>query len=316
VSGTVLTGAVTATAPAKINLCLGVGPARADGFHTLATVYQAVGLLDRVTVRRADDVTVTVRAAREAAPATVVGVPTDETNIAVRAALLLASHHGSTRGVAIHIDKAIPVAGGLAGGSADAAAALLACDALWGLHTPWEDLVALAGQLGSDVPFALVGGTAVGSGRGEVVTPLDCDGHFWWVVLASAVGLATPEVYRTFDTLTLGTPVLEPEVPGALLEALRAPDVEKLGAALENDLQPAALHLRPELRAALELGGPSVHGAMLSGSGPSCLFLCGSRADAVRLAAELERAGHGPVAVAPGPVPGARLLPDAGHGEA
>jgi len=303
---------VTATAPAKVNLCLGVGPARPDGFHALATVYQAVGLLDRVTVRDADDVTVTVRAARDAAPATVAGVPTDEANIAVRAARLLAGHHGASRGAAIHIDKAIPVAGGLAGGSADAAAALLACDALWQLGTPWDELLSLAGQLGSDVPFALVGGTAVGSGRGEVVTPLICGGDYWWVVLESSVGLATPEVYRAFDVLAQSRSVPEPEVPAPLLEALRAQDVEKLGAALENDLQPAALHLRPELRSALELGGsraPQVHGVLLSGSGPSCLFLCGSHADAVQLAAELDDAGHGPVAVAPGPVPGARLLP-------
>ena len=155
-------------APAKINLSLGVGPARADGYHSLATVYQAVGLYDRVTVHDADEVTVTVRADTRLA---VGDVPTDATNIAVRAALLLAGHHGLERGVAIDIDKGIPVAGGMAGGSADGAATLLACDHLWGLGTPRQALLELAAQLGSDVPFALVGGTALGGGRGEMVTP-------------------------------------------------------------------------------------------------------------------------------------------------
>jgi 4-diphosphocytidyl-2-C-methyl-D-erythritol kinase len=302
---------VTATAPAKVNLCLGVGPVRADGFHGLATVYQAVDLVDRVTLAEADEVTVTVSAARAASPATVAGVPVDETNIAVRAALLLARHHGTAHGAAIHIEKRIPVAGGLAGGSADAAATLLACDELWGLGIQWEELLSLAGRLGSDVPFALVGGTAVGSGRGELVTPLETGGDYWWVVLEAADGLSTPEVYRTFDVLREGRPVPSPEVSPPLLEALLAGDVEKLGAALDNDLQPAALHLRPELRAALAAGlhgSVRVHGAVVSGSGPSCLFLCGTRADAVHLAAELTASGRGPVAVAAGPVAGARIV--------
>jgi 4-diphosphocytidyl-2-C-methyl-D-erythritol kinase len=303
-----VTRSVTVSAPAKINLSLGVGPVRADGFHPLATVYQAIGLHDRVTVSPADDVTVTVTARDGIA---LDDVPLDASNIAVRAARLLAEHHGLERGVAIGIDKGIPVAGGLAGGSADAAAALLACDQLWGLHTPREVLLGLAAELGSDVPFALLGGTAIGAGRGEVVTPLMTRGKYWWVVLESAQGLSTPAVYREFDALHDGRPVGEPEIPDRLLQALRSHDVTGLGASLRNDLQAAALRLRPELQAALDRGPvESALGVILSGSGPSCLFLCESETHATVVAAGLRAHGFAPVSYAPGPVPGARFVTD------
>ncbi len=294
--------AVTVTAPAKINLCLGVGPVRPDGFHPLATVYQAVGLYDLVTVSPADDYAVTVRGDERLS---ISEVPTDESNIAVRAARALACHHDLDACVDIVIEKGIPVAGGLAGGSADAAATLLACDALWGTHTPREELMAVAAELGSDVPFAVVGGTAIGSGRGEVVTPLMTRGEYWWVVLESREGLSTPAVYREFDVLH-GPGVEDPEIPDALMQALRGHDIEGLGAALVNDLQPAALRLRPELGEALERGlANSAHGAILSGSGPSCLFLCEGRAHAVQVAGALQELG--PVSFALGPASGARV---------
>jgi 4-diphosphocytidyl-2-C-methyl-D-erythritol kinase len=297
---------VVATAPAKINLCLGVGPLRPDGFHALATVYQAVGLHDQVTVTDADRTTVEVSTASRVP---VDGVPTDETNIAVRAARLLAEHHGVERGVAIVIEKGIPVMGGMAGGSADGAASLLACDQLWGLRTPREELLELAGELGSDVPFALLGGTAIGSGRGELVTPLMTRGEYWWVVLESPQGMSTPAVYREFDAMHAAAPVGGPEIPDALVQALVGHDVVGLGAALTNDLQPAAFRLRPELAASLDQGRlESAFGAVLSGSGPSCLFLCESRAHAVQVAAGLEARNLGPVSFAPGPVPGAQVI--------
>jgi 4-diphosphocytidyl-2-C-methyl-D-erythritol kinase len=299
------------SAPAKINLSLGVGPVRPDGFHPLATVYQAIGLHDRVTVRAADDVTVTVTASGRIR---LDDVPLDGGNIAVRAARLLAEHHGVERGVAIAIEKGIPVAGGMAGGSADGAAALLACDHLWGLRTRREALLELAAELGSDVPFALVGGTAIGSGRGEVVTPLMTRGEYWWVVLESAAGLATPAVYRELDALRPDRSDGDPEIPDALLQALRRHDVAALAASLSNDLQPAALRLRPELRAALDQGPlESALGAVLSGSGPSCLFLCESEAHAVVVSAGLRARGYTSVSHAPGPVPGARIVPDGKH---
>jgi 4-diphosphocytidyl-2-C-methyl-D-erythritol kinase len=301
-----VTAAVVVTAPAKINLCLGVGPVREDGFHALATVYQAIGLFDEVTVTAADDVTLAVEAD---ARLTVDDVPTDGTNIAVRAARLLADHHGLERGVAITLHKGIPVAGGMAGGSADGAATLLACDRLWNLRTPREELLELAAQLGSDVPFALVGGTAIGSGRGEVVTPLMTRGEYWWVVLESAIGLSTPAVYREFDVMHEVSPARPPEIPDELISALRRFDVAAVGMHLSNDLQQAALRLRPELGRALEQGRlESAHGAILSGSGPSCLFLCEGRAHALQVAGGLRSLDLGHVSFAPGPVPGARLV--------
>jgi 4-diphosphocytidyl-2-C-methyl-D-erythritol kinase len=301
-----LSETVVVSAPAKINLCLGVGARRDDGYHPLATVYQAVGLYDQVTVHDADDVTVSVQADTRIP---VEDVPTDDSNVAVRAARLLAGEAGIDRGVEIVIDKGIPVAGGMAGGSADGAGALLACDTLWGLHTPQEELLALAAELGSDVPFALVGGTAIGSGRGEVVTPLMTRGEYWWVVLESPRGLSTKTVYEEFDAMHDGYRVRAPEIPDSLLQALRANDVVELGATLTNDLQPAALQLRPELAMALHRGrDETAHGAILSGSGPSCLFLCESHAHANRVASGLDEQGLGPVSTAPGPVPGARVV--------
>ena len=235
-------------------------------------------------------------------------VPLDGTNIAVRAARLLAEHHGIERGAAITIDKGIPVAGGMAGGSADAAATLLACDHLWGLESPKEHLLELAAELGSDVPFALVGGTAIGSGRGETVTPLMTLGEYWWVVLESPQGLSTPAVYREFDAMN-GVDVDAPELPDELMQALRGHDVAALGSSLSNDLQDAALRLRPELGRALEQGRlESAYGAILSGSGPSCLFLCEGRSHAVQVAGGLRAEGLGPVSFAPGPVHGARVV--------
>ena len=192
------TVSVTVRAPAKINLFLGVGPVRADGFHPLDTVYQAISLYDDVTVTDAEEWTVEVTPVGDV---DVAGVPLDDSNIAVRAGVLLTRHHGLDLSARIEIAKGIPVAGGMAGGSADAAATLVALDRLWNLNTSDEDLLALGATLGSDVPFALIGGTAHGGGRGEVVTPVPDPGHWWWVVVPNAAGLSTPEVYRAFDDL-------------------------------------------------------------------------------------------------------------------
>lgn len=297
---------VRASAPAKINLHLGVGPVRPDGFHPLATVYQAVGLLDEVTVAPAPTWSVTVAGDERLALS---DVPADESNIALRAARLLAEHGGVDEPVAIRIDKGIPVAGGMAGGSADAAAALVACDALWQLGTPREELMLLAAELGSDVPFALVGGTAVGTGRGEVVVPAMVRGDYWWVITGSPQGLSTPGVYREFDVIAEGLALEDPEIPDELMEALRAHDLEKLALSLHNDLEPAALRLRPELSDTLSTGiDETALGALVSGSGPSCLFLCSGREHAHQVAQNLRFAHVGdPVTVARGPVPGARV---------
>ena len=296
---------VTASAPAKINLHLGVGPVRPDGYHPLATVYQAIGLIDEVTVAPAPAYSVTVTGNQRL---TLTDVPLDDTNIAVRAAKLLAEDSGVHGAVSVRIDKGIPVAGGLAGGSADAAATLVACDALWGLETPRERLMKLAAELGSDVPFALQGGTAVGTGHGELVAPAMARGEYWWVLVESPDGLSTPAVYREFDRLHQGQAVADPEIPEELMEALRAHDLEKLALTVQNDLEVAALRLRPGLAGVLTAGvDASALGALLSGSGPTCVFLCVDKPHTQQVIGALREAGVGPVSFARGPVPGARV---------
>lgn len=296
---------LTVRAPAKINLHLGVGALREDGYHPLVTVYQAVGLYDDVTARQADDwtlgMTVPDWIGTDAVP------PAGE-NIVDRAADLLAAHHGVARLGAVHIAKDIPMAGGMAGGSADAAAALVALDRLWELGTSDDDLLALAAQLGSDVPFALLGGTALGTGRGDLVTPVDDRGTWWWVVVPAAVGLSTPEVYRHFDKMFPDAPS-QPVPADALLTAIAEGDAWALADALHNDLEAAAIDLRPELGKLIEQGeGAGALRGIVSGSGPTCVFLCGSADHARNLAADLSNAGHPVVLAANGPVAGAHLV--------
>ena len=296
---------VRVNAPAKINLCLGVGPVREDGYHPLATVYQAVGLYDEVVLRPADVDDLTV----SGDGVDVSEVPVDASNLVLREQSHRAEHHEEDLSVAVHVRKRIPVAGGLAGGSTDAAAALVGADMLFGLQTPREELLRLAARLGSDVPFCLLGGTAMGAGRGEVVTPVMTRGEYWWVIVPDSGGLSTPAVYAEFDRLHAGRVVPEPEVPDDLLAGLRAGDAERLGAALENDLQPAALSFRPDLVELLAAGRiASAHGALVSGSGPTTVFLCESPAHAQRVDQALQY-DHGtePALVVKGPVHGARV---------
>lgn len=296
---------VTVRAPAKINLHLGVGPVRPDGFHPLTTVYQAIGLYDDVTVTPASEWEVTVIPAGDVDCS---GVPVDASNLAVRAGRALLGHHGldpDRRAASLVVHKGIPVAGGLAGGSADAAATLVALDRLWDLQTPDEELLGLAGGLGSDVPFALLGGTAHGSGRGEKVRPVPDSGTWWWVVLPDAEGLGTPEVYAAYDRLAPGRGLAEPH---ALLAALEQGDAALLAAELANDLEPAALALRPDLargRTALQEAG--VRTTLLSGSGPTWLSLC-EDVDHARTVADRLHAQGRAVMLAPGPVSGVHLV--------
>ncbi len=259
---------VTVRVPAKVNVQLAVGGARADGFHDLANVFLAVSLYDEVTVRPAPALTVTCEGPDADQ------VPLDRTNLAARAAELLAARHGLSPDVHIHIAKDIPVAGGMAGGSADGAGALLACDALWGLGSSRDELLAICAELGSDVPFSLVGGAALGTGRGEQLTELEVGGEFHWVFAVADGGLSTPAVYGEFDRLNEGVSVPGPEASAPLLEALRTGDAPALAAALANDLQPAALSLRPALRATLDAGtAAGALAALVSGSGPTTAFL-------------------------------------------
>lgn len=301
------TPAVTARAPGKVNLELGVGPVREDGYHPLATVYQAVGLFEDVTAATADEWGVTVRG-RDAEL-----VPTDESNLALRAAMLLAEEiGGGVEPVHLTIHKSIPVAGGMAGGSADAAAALVACEALWAAEMSKTDLDPVAARVGSDVPFLLHGGTAVGSGRGEVITPVLAKGTYHWVFVPTpAEGLSTPTVYRTFDALTAGQDVPDPEPSPAMMAALRLGDAEALAEVLTNDLQPAAIHLQPRIGEVIEAAmGFGALGAMVSGSGPTVALLASSQEGAIDLAVSLTASGVADeVLRAVGPVAGAHVIP-------
>jgi 4-diphosphocytidyl-2-C-methyl-D-erythritol kinase len=292
--------------PAKINLALRVGAPRADGYHPLATVYQAVSLYDEVQAEWADPQEFDVVVSGEGADQ----VPLDDSNLAVRAARLLARRHAShdSLGASLSIKKSIPVAGGLAGGSANGAAALLACAVLWDLDVSPEELRRLAAELGSDVPFALLGGTAVGSGRGEDVAPALARGTYQWVLAFGHHGLSTAAVYRRFDELS--PDAQPPVVPPDLMNALRSGDPKLLGAALSNDLQPAALDLQPRLRTVLQTGLEyGALGALVSGSGPTCAFLVESEAAALDLSVSLSAEGVcRAVRRATAPVAGARLL--------
>lgn len=302
---------ITVRVPAKINLCLGVGPKRDDGFHPLATVYQAVDLHDEIRATAVDDGSLSVRvhfdgdSRAEAAP-----VPEDDSNLAIRAALLLREHAKIDDGAELAIRKVIPVAGGMAGGSADAAAALTACNELWGTGLSRAELETLAAQLGSDVPFLLHGGIAMGGGRGELVSPVLARGSYHWVFAIASHGLSTATVYAEFDRLNADREIPQPQVADDLLAALRAGDAEALGGALSNDLTEAALSLRPELAKTLDVGMEcDALGALLSGSGPTAMFLARDEAHAmdisVALASSLVCAD---VVHARGPVQGARLI--------
>lgn len=294
---------VTVRAPAKVNLHLSVGRRRTDGFHDVTTVFQAVSLYDELDARPADALTVTVTG--DGAEA----VPTDGSNLAVRAAALLGLETGHSPNVALTIRKGIPVAGGCAGGSADAAAALVACDALWGTALSRAELARLGARLGSDVPFALHGGTALGTGRGDQLTPVLGHGSYAWVLALVDGGLSTPRVYAELDRQRDTGPVGVVSDASGVLSALRSADPVSLGRALANDLQSAALALRPSLRPLLDAGTElGAVGAIVSGSGPTVAFLARNDDHAATLAAVL--AGRGlcaSVRRADGPVPGARV---------
>ena len=312
---------VTVRVPAKLNLQLAVGPPRGDGYHDLVTVFHAVSLFDEITAEPAgrDGITVTGEGADR--------IPADRDNLALRAvAALRAVVPGRASGVHVTITKRIPVAAGLAGGSADAAAALVACNELWGGGLGQQQVVDVAAKVGSDVAFALLGGTAVGRGRGERLTPVLAPATQYHWVLAFADGqLSTPEVYATLDRLRAAggqggragnrAPAVpaswgEPDLDAGLMAALRSGDARMVGRALSNDLQPAAVSLFPALRktlaAGLELGAL---GALVSGSGPTCLFLAASADRALDLAVSLSGAGVcRSVARVAGPVPGAAIV--------
>lgn len=303
------TGSVTVRVPGKVNLYLAVGDCRDDGYHELTTVFHAVSLFDEVTVRNAD--MLSLEMAGEGSES----LPVDDRNLAWRAAELMADHVGRAPDVAISITKSIPIAGGMAGGSGNAAAVLVAMNTLWELGVPRRDLHALAAKLGSDVPFSLHGGTALGTGRGEELATVLARSTFHWVLAFAHDGLSTPAVFGEIDRLRAdpqwgGPPRLQDAEP--VLAALATGDPQVLAPLLGNDLQPAALSLRADLRRTLRAGREAgALAGIVSGSGPTCAFLCASAADAVDVGTALSGAGVcRTVRVASGPVHGARVIPE------
>ncbi|WP_261164662.1 4-(cytidine 5'-diphospho)-2-C-methyl-D-erythritol kinase [Microbacterium sp. Marseille-Q6965] len=300
---------VRVRAPGKINVFLQVGGLDDDGYHELATAFQAVSLYEDVVATYADDFTMAVNGS-----VPLEGVPVDDRNLALRAARLLAAETGYEGGVHLEVHKQVPVAGGMGGGSADAAAALVACDALWGTELPTGELHRLAARLGADVPFALMGGTAIGVGRGDRLSPALARGRFDWVLVTSEEGVSTPAVYGELDRhrerhrVDIGPVPAVPQVDADVLHALRAGDARMLASTLRNDLQAATLQMRPDLAPVLELGErEGALAGIVSGSGPTLAFLCGGPEEAIDLQVTMSAAGHVALHVH-GPVPGARVV--------
>lgn len=293
---------VVVKVPAKINLSLKVGPLGDDGFHPLETVFQAIDLYDEITATTAKGLSLSI----EGEAAEELGTGSD--NLAWKAAALLARQAGINPDVHLHIKKKIPIAGGLAGGSANAAGTLVACDALWRLDTKRDELLKLASQLGADVSFALLGGIALGHGRGEKLTSMLNRGEFHWVLAVSSTGLSTPEVYRVFDMLN---PEAEtPRVDPRLAQALASGDINLASEYFSNDLQAAALKMRPILKRILSAGvDAGAVQAILSGSGPTCAFLARNQEHAFHIAGELQASGVVERTIlATGPAKGAHVV--------
>ena len=298
---------VTVRVPAKVNLQLSVGPREADGFHNLVSVFQAISIFDDVTVRRgAPGSGISISVSGEQTH----GVPADASNLAVKAAQLMINRFDIDADLQIDVKKSIPVAGGMAGGSADAAATLVALDALFQLELSREELHRLGSELGSDVPFMISGGTAVGQGRGDQLTAALSRGTYHWVLALSSVGLSTPAVYAECDRMRAELEIAPPQVSDALMQSLLAADAQAVGRSLTNDLQSAACSLRPALSLVLEVGRDyGALGAIVSGSGPTVAFLVADEEAGLDLAVALTASGVvGSVARALGPVAGAKVI--------
>ena len=295
---------VTVQVPAKVNLQLSVGPKESDGYHEVVTVFQAISLFDNVKVAAADEFSITVSGDYTNA------VPLDQSNLVYKAIELMAEKFDTARNFEISIEKSIPVAGGMAGGSADAAAVLLGIDQLYRLGLSKDEMGEIARKLGSDVPFMLHGGTAVGRGHGDEITPALSRGNYHWVIAVSSTGLATPAVYAECDRLRTGLDIKAPTLNDELLQALLSGDATRVGKSLSNDLQAAACSIRPALRLILDTGQEyGALGGVVSGSGPSVAFLVADEDHSLDLAVALTSSGVvGSVARAQGPVTGAKTI--------
>lgn len=301
-----MSSSVTVRVPGKINLQLSVGPLAPDGYHPLSTVFQAVSLFDDVTVTTSDSAGITLIPEGRLSEQ----MPLDHTNLAYKAAELMCAKFNIESGFEIKIKKEIPLSGGMAGGSADAGATIVAIDYLFSLGLKRDEMESIGSSLGADVPFTISGGTAIGTGRGDRITPVLSRGSYNWVLALSSSGLSTPAVYSECDRLREGMEVAQPHVSDRLLQALSSGDAVALGKALANDLQPAACSLKPALRLILDVGlDYGALGALVSGSGPTVAFLAENEEHALDLVVALTSSGVvGNVLRVSGPVPGARVI--------
>ncbi len=298
---------VIARVPAKVNLQLSVGPLGSDGYHEVITVFQAISLFDDVSVATApvgNGLTIDISGQTSS------GVPADSSNLAIRAAEQMVKTYDLPTDLVIKLKKEIPVAGGMAGGSADAAGVIVGLDSLFELGLSRDEMESVGSKIGSDVPFSICGGVAIGSGRGDQITPALAKGNYFWVLALSGQGLATPSVYQECDRLREGLSIATPQVSEPLMQALRAGDAKALGKSLSNDLQSAACSLRPALRLVLDVGVDyGALGGIVSGSGPTVAFLVSSDEHAMDLTVALSASGVvSSVVRATGPVPGARII--------
>jgi len=298
---------VVARVPAKVNLQLSVGPLGSDGFHEVTTVFQAISLFDDVTVATApegDGINISITGQTSS------GVPADSSNLAVKAAELMIKNYDLPSDLIIKLKKEIPVAGGMAGGSADAAGVIVGLDSLFELGLSRDEMEIVGSKIGSDVPFSICGGVAIGTGRGDQITPALSKGSYNWVLALSGQGLSTPSVYQECDRLREGLSISVPLVSEPLMQALRAGDAKALGKALTNELQPAACSLRPALRLVLDVGiDYGALGGIVSGSGPTVAFLVSDDEHAMDLTVALSASGVvSSVVRAIGPAHGARII--------
>jgi 4-diphosphocytidyl-2-C-methyl-D-erythritol kinase len=293
--------------PAKVNLQLSVGPLGSDGFHEVTSVFQAISLFDDVTVATApegDGIKISISGQTSS------GVPADSSNLAVKAAELMIKNYDLPTDLIIKLKKEIPVAGGMAGGSADAAGVIVGLDSLFELGLSRDEMEIVGSKIGSDVPFSICGGVAIGTGRGDQITPALAKGSYNWVLALSGQGLSTPSVYQECDRLREGLSISSPAVSEQLMQALRAGDAKALGKALTNELQPAACSLRPALRLVLDVGVDyGALGGIVSGSGPTVAFLVSDDDHAMDLTVALSASGVvSSVVRATGPAHGARII--------
>jgi 4-diphosphocytidyl-2-C-methyl-D-erythritol kinase len=298
---------VTVRVPAKVNLQLSVGPKEADGYHNLVSVFQAISIFDDITIKLGEPgsgLTISISGDQTH------GVPADANNLAAKAVALISKEYDLTVDAHIEIKKSIPVAGGMAGGSADAAGTIIGIDYLYSLDMTREEMIEIASKIGSDVPFMLSGGTAIGTGHGDQLTAALSRGTYHWVLAVSTVGLSTPAVYAECDRLRGELEIVEPQTNEALMQSLLAADAPGVGAALVNDLQLAACSLRPAIRLALDVGQEyGALGAIVSGSGPTVAFLVADQDSGLDLAVALTSSGVvGSVVQAYGPVAGAKVI--------